>query len=192
LLIFCSIVPIEQYDAPPADEGLRPLLPESARRRSQRNQATEQERSAEKIRRSAIMIKILLVEDSKFLRLATERTLARAGYMVRSAADGEQALEFARDQQPDLILLDMLLPKMTGPDVLKALKKDPATADIPVVVLSGLSHTNAPRLQHDGAFAFLEKSELGLDKGAEGLLAALRQLLREVPQRRARGAANGS
>ena len=71
------------------------------------------------------MTKILLVDDSKFLRLATERALARAGYDVSVAHDGENALELARDRQPDVILLDMLLPKMSGPDVLKALKKDP-------------------------------------------------------------------
>ena len=119
------------------------------------------------------MTKILLVDDSKFLRLATERALARAGYEVSTATDGEQALSIAREKKPDVILLDMLLPKMTGPDVLKALKKDPATAEIAVVVLTGLSQKNAARLQEDGACAFLEKSALGLDKGAEKLLAAL-------------------
>ncbi|MBZ5682470.1 MAG: response regulator [Acidobacteriia bacterium] len=72
------------------------------------------------------MIKILLVDDSKFLRLAAERALARAGYSVCSAADGEQGLALARERLPDLILLDMLLPKMAGLDVLKALRKDPA------------------------------------------------------------------
>ena len=131
------------------------------------------------------MTKILLVEDSKFLRLATERALARAGYEVSTAADGEQGLQLARDHHPDLILLDMLLPKMTGPDVLKLLKKDPATSGIAVVALTGLSHKNADRLQHDGACAFLEKSELGLDKGSENLLKALARILRtlklEVP-----------
>jgi CheY-like chemotaxis protein len=60
------------------------------------------------------MTKILLVDDSKFLRLATERALARAGYDVSTAADGENALQVARERRPDLILLDMLLPKM-GP-----------------------------------------------------------------------------
>jgi CheY-like chemotaxis protein len=133
----------------------------------------------------ARMTKILLVDDSKFLRLATERALARAGYEVSTATDGEHALAVARDQKPDLILLDMLLPKMTGPDVLKALKKDPATAGIAVVVFTGLSQKNAARLQQDGACAFLEKSALGLDKGCEAFLAALAGIVRtlnlEVP-----------
>jgi CheY-like chemotaxis protein len=80
------------------------------------------------------MTKVLLVDDSKFLRIATERALARAGYEVSTAVDGEHALEIARETHPDVILLDMLLPKMAGPEVLKALKKDPATAGIAVVV----------------------------------------------------------
>jgi len=128
----------------------------------------------------ARMTKILLVDDSKFLRLATERALSRAGYEVSTANDGERALEIARENKPDVILLDMLLPKMTGPDVLKALKKDPATAGIAVVVLTGLSQKNAVRLQQDGACAFLEKSELGLDKGCETLLAALAGIVQKL------------
>ena len=133
-------------------------------------------------------MKILLVEDSKFLRLATERALARAGYAVSTAVDGEEAVESARQNLPDLILLDMLLPKMSGPDVLKALKKDPATTSIPVVVLSGLSQKNAARLQGDGAFAFLEKNELSLEKGAQGLLTALQDIIKRLPQVRAQAA----
>jgi CheY-like chemotaxis protein len=130
------------------------------------------------------MIKILLVDDSKFLRLATERALARAGYEVSSAMDGEQALEMAGDWHPDLILLDMLLPKLPGPEVLKALKKDSKTVDIPVVVFTGLSQKNAARLQHDGAFGYLEKTELGLEKGCEGLIAAVRNIVQQLPARK--------
>jgi CheY-like chemotaxis protein len=126
------------------------------------------------------MIKILLVEDSKFLRMATERALARAGYEVLTAADGQSALAVAEKQKPDLILLDMLLPKITGPDVLKTLKRNPVTAQIAVVVLSGLSPKNAERLQQDGAFAFLEKSELSLDKGPERLLTILADIVRKL------------
>lgn len=132
------------------------------------------------------MIKILLVEDSKFLRLATERALTRAGYGVTSAVDGEEALLMARQKIPDLILLDMLLPKMSGPDVLKALKQDPDTMMIPVVVMTGMSQKNAPRLQQDGALAFLEKSALELDKGSEKLLSALKKILDLLPNEQAR------
>ena len=127
-----------------------------------------------------LMTKILLVDDSKFLRLATERALARAGYAVSTAIDGEQALRLARETVPDVILLDMLLPKMTGPDVLKALKSDPVTAGIAVVVFTGLSQKNAVRLEKDGAFAFLEKSEMELDKGCERFLSALAKIVRKL------------
>ena len=126
------------------------------------------------------MTKILLVDDSKFLRLATERALTRAGYAVCTANDGQNAIELAREKRPDLILLDMLLPGITGPDVLKALKKDPLTKDIAVVAFTGLSQKNAERLQNDGAFAFLEKSNLGLDKGCGALLTALAEIVRKL------------
>src|SRR6202050_1361272 len=128
------------------------------------------------------MTKILLVEDSKFLRLATERALARAGYEMSSASDGEEALQTAREKLPDLILLDMLLPKMSGPDVLKALKKDAVTKAIPVVVMTGMSQKNAAGLEKDGAPGFLEKSALELDKGSEKLLSAVREILGKLAE----------
>jgi|HubBroStandDraft_3_1064219.scaffolds.fasta_scaffold169358_2 CheY-like chemotaxis protein len=126
------------------------------------------------------MIKVLLIEDSKFLRMATQHALARAGYQVITAGNGEDALRMAREEQPDVILLDMLLPKIPGLDVLKALKSDPATAEIVVVVLTGMSEKNAERLRKDGAFAFLSKEELALNQGAKPLLKALAQLADEL------------
>ena len=126
-------------------------------------------------------MKILLVEDSKFLRLATGRALTRAGYEMSFAGDGDEALLMAGEMLPDLILLDMMLPKMSGLEVLKALKKEPATAAVPVVVLTGLSQTNAERLRRDGAFAFLAKEDLALDKDAAPLLAVLTKLFAELP-----------
>jgi CheY-like chemotaxis protein len=130
------------------------------------------------------MIKILLAEDSKFLRMATERALARAGYAVCSAADGEEAVRLAREKLPDLILLDMLLPKMSGPEVLAALQSDGLTKAIPVVVITGMSQKNAERLRKDGARGFLEKSALELDKGSEKLLTAVRDILTQVASER--------
>jgi CheY-like chemotaxis protein len=125
-------------------------------------------------------MKILLVEDSKFLRLSTGRALTRAGYEMSFAADGDEALLMAGEYLPDLILLDMMLPKTTGLDVLRALKKESATKDIPVLVLTGLSPTNAERLRRDGAIGFLTKTDLALGDGAEPLLAALRKTFAEL------------
>jgi len=69
--------------------------------------------------------KVLLVEDSKFLRLTNERVLTKAGYEVCTAADGEEALSVAQAKLPDVILLDMMLPKLSGPEVLRRLKANP-------------------------------------------------------------------
>lgn len=130
--------------------------------------------------------KILLVEDSKFLRLATERALSRAGYEVSTAGDGDEALRAAQEKLPDLILLDMLLPKMSGLDVLKALKTNLLTKAIPVVVLTGMAQKNEAKLREDGAAGFLEKSALELDKGSAALLAAVREFLSNVSGDQAR------
>src|ERR1700686_2283628 len=125
-------------------------------------------------------MKSLLVEDSKFLRLPRGRAVTRAGYEMSFAVDGDEALLMAGEKVPDLILLDMMLPKMSGLEVLKALKKEPATAAVPVVVLTGLSQTNAERLRRDGAFAFLAKADLALDQDAEPLLAVLTKIFTEL------------
>ncbi len=101
------------------------------------------------------MKSILLVEDSKFLRMASERALMRAGYTVMSIDDGEQALRVAHEHLPDLILLDMLLPKLGGPEVLHALKNDPVTTRLPVVVLSSLSQRNESQLKKTARWLIL-------------------------------------
>jgi CheY-like chemotaxis protein len=121
--------------------------------------------------------KVLLVEDSKFLRVATERALSNAGFKVSTAVDGEQALQFANEQLPDIIVLDMMLPKISGPDVLKTLKANPATMDIPVIVLSSLSQKNEEKLLSEGAAAYFEKSTLDLDKCSDRLTAVIQTTL---------------
>jgi CheY-like chemotaxis protein len=126
-----------------------------------------------------VAVKVLLVEDSKFLRVATERVLTAAGYQVVCAGDGDEALRLARQHSPQLILLDIMLPKMTGPDVLKALKIDPATAAIPVMMLTSLSQKNAKALEKDGAAGFFEKSDAMLGAGPESLLAAIAKTLKK-------------
>ena len=127
----------------------------------------------------AVAVKVLVVEDSKFLRVSTERVLAAAGYQVLSAGDGEEGLRKARQELPALILLDVMLPKISGPDVLKALKKDPATVGIPVMMLTGLSQSNAKALEKDGASGFFEKSDGMLGAGPDSLLAAIEKLLKK-------------
>jgi CheY-like chemotaxis protein len=128
----------------------------------------------------ARMTKILLVDDSKFLRLATERALSRAGYDVSTANDGGRALEIAREKKPDVILLDMLLPKMTGPDVLKATEERSSDErNRGGGVDRAVAEKRSPA-QPDGACAFLEKSEWGLDQECETLLAALAGIVQKL------------
>ena len=82
--------------------------------------------------------RVLLAEDDRFLRKAAETALKRHGFTVVAAVDGEEALRLARAAPPDLVLLDLIMPRMQGFEVLRALKADPATAPIPVVILSNL------------------------------------------------------
>ncbi|HXY03684.1 MAG TPA: response regulator [Terriglobales bacterium] len=123
------------------------------------------------------MQSILLVEDSKFLRVATERTLSRAGYQVATASDGEEALRMAIKLVPDVVLLDMLLPKLAGLEVLQELKHNPATANVPIIVLSSLSDKNEAKLKSDGAAAYFEKSKLDAKHGSQALLDTIKETL---------------
>ncbi len=125
-------------------------------------------------------MRVLLIEDSKLMRVATEGVLTRAGYQVTTAVDGEQGLQAARENAPDLILLDMLLPKMPGINVLQHLKRDAATASIPVIVLTSLSQKNEAKLMQAGAAAFLEKSEA---VNGPGLLQAIEKVLKSKTAR---------
>jgi DNA-binding response OmpR family regulator len=120
---------------------------------------------------------ILLVDDSRLLRLGNERALVRAGYRVISVGDGEEGLRVAREGGIDLMLLDMMLPKISGLDVLRALKRDPSTAQIPVLVLTGLSQSNEAKLLEEGASGFFQKSERMLDNDGEALVGAVKRVL---------------
>ena len=122
-------------------------------------------------------MRILLVEDSKPLRHENEGALQRAGYEVICAEDGETALEMAEEGHPDLILLDMILPKMTGPEVLRHLKSDAKTKAIPVVVLSSLSEKNRQKLLEEGAENYLEKGALMPMPGLNLLPSAMENVI---------------
>ena len=124
--------------------------------------------------------KILLVEDSRYLRTASRRLLTQAGFSVVEASDGEEALRQVRESQPDLIILDMLLPKLGGEHVLQALRQDPATARLPVIVLTSLSQKNAGKLKKAGATAYIEKSKLDLANGGEDLVRVVNATLCEA------------
>ena len=85
--------------------------------------------------------KILIIEDEAALRMALEEKFTREGFDVVVADNGEDGLAFAQEQHPDLILLDIILPKMSGFDVLSQLAKEEATENIDVMILTNLSET---------------------------------------------------
>ena len=122
---------------------------------------------------------ILVIEDSRFLRTAIERILAKAGYSVTGVADGREGLLAARTGSPKLIFLDMMLPGLDGTGVLKALKQDTSTAHIPVIVLTGLSQRNETTLKNAGAAAYIEKSSLDLMENANALIESVESVLRQ-------------
>ena len=82
------------------------------------------------------MAKILLVEDNEMNRDMLSRRLTKRGYDVTMAVDGQEGVDLAMAQQPDLILLDMSLPVLDGWTAARMLKADPATAVIPIIALT--------------------------------------------------------
>lgn len=81
---------------------------------------------------------VLLVDDDMTLREMYAERLKAEGFQVVAAKDGEEALQIATDSKPNIILLDIMMPKINGLDVLKKLKEQPDTKDIPVIVLTAL------------------------------------------------------
>ena len=120
---------------------------------------------------------ILLIEDSKFMRVAVQRALNGAGYTVHTANHGEAGLRAARETLPDLILLDLVLPTISGLDVLKALKKDAITKSIPVIVLAALSAPAKEELLNEGATACMEKSDKLLENNSAALIHTVTQVV---------------
>jgi CheY-like chemotaxis protein len=108
--------------------------------------------------------KILVAEDDLFLRRAVASILRRNGFDVVTASDGAEAIARIRDERPDLVLLDLVMPKMHGFEVVSAAKRDATTAEIPIVVLSNLGRdADLQRCRDLGAVDYLVKAELSLD-----------------------------
>src|SRR5688500_3549219 len=83
---------------------------------------------------------ILLIDDAPDFRRIYRHFLSREGYKIQEAEDGDKAWQVLRSHKPDLILLDLVLPKTSGFDVLRQIRADPTTKEIPVVILSGLGN----------------------------------------------------
>ena len=109
------------------------------------------------------MKKVLLIEDDRYLRRAAETALRQRGVAVLSAADGAEGLRLATTEAPDLILLDLLLPKMNGLDILRELRGRPGTRDVRVLVLSNSSRqSDIDQLRALGIIEYLVKANLSL------------------------------
>jgi len=85
--------------------------------------------------------KILIVEDDKFLRELIVRKLTDEGYEIIEAFDGEEGAKKVKEEPPDLVLLDLILPGIDGFEVLAGIKQNPQTASIPVIIFSNLGQT---------------------------------------------------
>jgi two-component system alkaline phosphatase synthesis response regulator PhoP len=79
---------------------------------------------------------VLIVDDSEDIALISARMLSSRGFAVITASDGAEALAIVGRQRPDCILLDVMMPRMSGLEVLQALKSDPAKADIPIIMVT--------------------------------------------------------
>jgi DNA-binding response OmpR family regulator len=101
---------------------------------------------------------VLVVDDSATIRAVLGKMLTQDGHVVSKAPDGETAIELARKESPDLIFLDIVLPGMNGFAVLRALRRDPLTRHIPIVMISGNPQaTEQFYVQRFGADDFIKK-----------------------------------
>jgi CheY-like chemotaxis protein len=119
-------------------------------------------------------MKVLIIDDDPDIRLIVRVSLSRHGFTVAEAASGPDGLRAARDDRPDVIVLDVMMPEMDGPATLRALLADPAVAGIPVVFLTAKAmRSEVDRLRALGAAGVLLKPFDPLSLAAE-LEAALK------------------
>jgi len=120
------------------------------------------------------MKKILFIEDESALQKTFSKVLSQEGYQVVSALDGQVGLELASKEKPDLILLDLILPKLHGFEVLKGLMDNPETKKIPVIVLTNLEGTeDVEKALELGATTYLVKENYSLDEVLEKIKKTL-------------------
>lgn len=107
---------------------------------------------------------ILLVEDEPLLGNILKQRLEREGFSVHLAVDGEEALKILKDTKPDLILLDVILPKISGFELMEKLKMDPQLQQAPVIVISNLGQeSDVQKSQSLGAIEYFVKAKVSID-----------------------------
>jgi DNA-binding response OmpR family regulator len=108
-------------------------------------------------------VKVLVVEDDKFLQKILLMKFGAEGFDVRVASDGEEALQLLAADPPALVVLDLILPKYNGFEVLAAIRANPLVQSVPVVVLSNLGQDEDIQRAHSlGAIAYLVKSSISI------------------------------
>lgn len=119
------------------------------------------------------MAKILIAEDERDIRDLITFTLQFSGYQVAAASNGEEAVQMARQEKPDLILMDVRMPRKTGYEACMELKADPAFKDVPVVFLSAKGQDSEIEAGYQaGATAYLLKPF-----APDQLIARIREIL---------------
>jgi len=127
-----------------------------------------------------VKYKVLMIDDSKLVHSLIRARLLMDGLELHSAFGGEEGLAMAAVIHPDIILLDLIMPKIQGFEVLRRLKEDLDTRDIPVVVLSNLGQDgDLQRALAAGAAGYLVKSNLSL----ANLLTRVTSILREIGEK---------
>ncbi len=118
--------------------------------------------------------KILIIEDDTALNKIYQNKLQREGYDVAIALDGREGIKMVDIEKPDIILLDILLPKLNGREVLKKLKEKSQTSSIPVLILSNLSEMDeVMKGLEEGAADYMIKSEHSLEEVVERIESIL-------------------
>jgi two-component system cell cycle response regulator DivK len=101
---------------------------------------------------------VLYVEDNEYNRKIVRQLLSRTSYRLMEAVDGEAGLAMIRQERPDLVLMDVQLPKMSGLEVTRALRTDAATADIPIIMVTSFALSgDDQKAMAVGASAYLAK-----------------------------------
>lgn len=122
------------------------------------------------------MVKILVVEDDKFLNYAYQSKLPKEGFEIDLAVDGEMALEKIESFRPDLVILDIMIPKINGLEVLEKMRKDKKTKKIPVIITSNLNQDyDIKKCMKLGANGYLIKSEVSINEVVDKIRKVLKQ-----------------
>ena len=121
--------------------------------------------------------KILLIEDEEMLANMYEVKFQNEGFEVIKALDGASGLEMSKSTNPDLVLLDVIMPKMDGFSVLKSMREDPATKDLPVMLLTNLGQDeDIEKGKELGVLGYLVKANVTPSEVVEAVKKELAKL----------------